>query len=149
MNIKNTKIKGKVVVCGIKLLNLLNFFFFSYHSLFHLAWPNPWKLFTSTSLKWENNLLSLDRLVRNEQLNWKVLTVHVGYSLMPQTSKNQTYFFSLILQETAKLSNVFEQVAPDLVKFDSPCEVMKGLAEVVKVSDVEFIGLELHRLLRR
>lgn len=44
---------------------------------------------------------------------------------------------------------MFEQVAPDLVKFDSPCEVMKGLAEVVKVSDVDFISLELHRLLRR
>lgn len=54
-----------------------------------------------------------------------------------------------IINETAKLSSVFEQVAPDLVKFDSPCEVMRGLAEVIKVSDVEFLGLELHRLLRR
>ncbi|XP_063597351.1 exocyst complex component 3-like [Penaeus indicus] len=54
-----------------------------------------------------------------------------------------------IIGEAAKLSSVFEQAAPDLAKFDSPCEVMKSLAEVIKVSDVEFLGLELHRLLRR
>lgn len=54
-----------------------------------------------------------------------------------------------IIAEAAKLSSVFEQAAPDLAKFDSPCEVMKSLAEVIKVSDVEFLGLELHRLLRR
>lgn len=47
------------------------------------------------------------------------------------------------------MSSVLEQVAPDLVKFDSPCEVLKGLAEVIRVSDVEFLSLELHRLLRR
>lgn len=52
-------------------------------------------------------------------------------------------------QEAEKVATVFEQVAPDLVKFDSPCDVMKGLAEVIKVSDVEFISLEVHRLLRR
>ncbi|XP_047492530.1 exocyst complex component 3-like [Penaeus chinensis] len=54
-----------------------------------------------------------------------------------------------IIGEAAKLSSVFEQAAPDLAKFDSPCEVMKSLAEVIKVSDVEFLRLELHRLLRR
>lgn len=52
-------------------------------------------------------------------------------------------------QEAEKVASVFEQVAPDLVKFDSPCDIMKGLAEVIKVSDIEFISLELHRLLRR
>ncbi|KAK3868957.1 hypothetical protein Pcinc_025706 [Petrolisthes cinctipes] len=54
-----------------------------------------------------------------------------------------------ITAEAEKVSSVLEQVAPDLVKFDSPCEVLKGLAEVIRVSDVEFISLELHRLLRR
>lgn len=59
------------------------------------------------------------------------------------------FFVFFCIQEAAKLSTVFEQAAPDLAKFDSPCEVMKSLAEVIKVSDVEFLGLELHRLLRR
>lgn len=54
-----------------------------------------------------------------------------------------------IIADASKLQGVFETVAPDLVKFDSPCEVIKGLAEVIKVSDLEFLGLELHRLLRR
>ncbi|XP_064080998.1 exocyst complex component 3-like [Macrobrachium nipponense] len=66
-----------------------------------------------------------------------------------KTQEDRKMVAERIIVETAKLSNVFEQVAPDLVKFDSPCEVMKGLAEVIKVSDVEFLGLELHRLLRR
>lgn len=56
---------------------------------------------------------------------------------------------NVIPQEAEKVSSVLEQVAPDLVKFDSPCEVLKGLAEVIRVSDVEFLSLELHRLLRR
>ncbi|XP_045583111.1 exocyst complex component 3 isoform X1 [Procambarus clarkii] len=69
--------------------------------------------------------------------------------LTPKTQEDRKLVADRITAEALKLSSVFEQVAPDLVKFDSPCEVMKGLAEVVKVSDVEFISLELHRLLRR
>ncbi|XP_042232976.1 exocyst complex component 3-like [Homarus americanus] len=66
-----------------------------------------------------------------------------------KTQEDRKLTADRITAEALKLSSVFEQVAPDLVKFDSPCEVMKGLAEVIKVSDVEFISLELHRLLRR
>ncbi|XP_042891803.1 exocyst complex component 3-like [Penaeus japonicus] len=66
-----------------------------------------------------------------------------------KTQEDRKIVADRIIGEAAKLSSVFEQAAPDLAKFDSPCEVMKSLAEVIKVSDVEFLGLELHRLLRR
>lgn len=66
-----------------------------------------------------------------------------------KTQEDRKLVAERIISDAEKVATVFEQVAPDLVKFDSPCEVMKGLAEVVKVSDVDFISLELHRLLRR
>ncbi|XP_050707871.1 exocyst complex component 3-like [Eriocheir sinensis] len=66
-----------------------------------------------------------------------------------KTQEDRKLVAERITSEAEKVGSVFEQVTPDLVKFDSPCEVMKGLAEVVKVSDIDFIGLELHRLLRR
>ncbi|CAL4060509.1 unnamed protein product, partial [Meganyctiphanes norvegica] len=66
-----------------------------------------------------------------------------------KTNEERKQVADRIIADAEKLQGVFITVAPDLVKFDSPCEVLKGLAEVIKVSDLEFLGLELHRLLRR
>ncbi|KAK8375438.1 hypothetical protein O3P69_008347 [Scylla paramamosain] len=66
-----------------------------------------------------------------------------------KTQEDRKLVAERIISEAEKVATVFEQVAPDLVKFDSPCDVMKGLAEVIKVSDVEMISLEVHPLLRR
>ena len=53
------------------------------------------------------------------------------------------------MQEAEKLQGVFDEVVVNATKFDSPCEVLKVVAEVIKASDVEFLSLELHRLMRR
>ena len=54
-----------------------------------------------------------------------------------------------IIEEANALWSVFEQHASESTKSDSPTEVMKSLAEVIKVADVEFLSFELHRILRR
>ena len=56
---------------------------------------------------------------------------------------------SKIMAEADKLKNFFERFPPKVGKFDSPFEIIKRLAEVLRCEDSEILSLDLHSLVEK
>uniref|UniRef100_A0A2P2I4L7 Exocyst complex component 3-like n=1 Tax=Hirondellea gigas TaxID=1518452 RepID=A0A2P2I4L7_9CRUS len=54
-----------------------------------------------------------------------------------------------VIEEANKLEEVFTNIAGERVRYDSPCDVIRALAEVIKTPDTEMLNLELPPLKRR
>lgn len=55
---------------------------------------------------------------------------------------------SKIITEADKLKNFFAKIAPN-VEFDSPFEIIKRLAEVLRCEDAEILSLDIHSLVEK
>ncbi|CAD6236665.1 GSCOCG00008226001-RA-CDS [Cotesia congregata] len=56
---------------------------------------------------------------------------------------------SKIMSEADKLKNFFVRIAPKVGNFDSPFEIIKRLAEVLRCEDAEILTLDLHSLVEK
>ncbi|XP_033230784.1 exocyst complex component 3 [Belonocnema kinseyi] len=56
---------------------------------------------------------------------------------------------SKIIAEADKLKNFFGRIAPKVGTFDSPFEIIKRLAEVLRCEDSEILSLDLHSLVEK
>ncbi|XP_015605844.1 exocyst complex component 3 [Cephus cinctus] len=56
---------------------------------------------------------------------------------------------SKIMTEADKLKNFFVRIAPKVGNFDSPFEIIKRLAEVLRCEDSEILSLDLHSLVEK
>ncbi|XP_012263532.1 exocyst complex component 3 [Athalia rosae] len=56
---------------------------------------------------------------------------------------------SKIMTEAEKIKNFFIRIAPKVGNFDSPFEVIKRLAEVLRCEDSEILSLDLHSLVEK
>ncbi|KAK0175117.1 hypothetical protein PV327_008896 [Microctonus hyperodae] len=56
---------------------------------------------------------------------------------------------SKIMAEADKLKNFFVRIAPKVGNFDSPFEIIKRLAEVLRCEDSEILSLDLHSLVEK
>ncbi|XP_008560386.1 exocyst complex component 3 [Microplitis demolitor] len=56
---------------------------------------------------------------------------------------------SKIMSEADKLKNFFIRIAPKVGNFDSPFEIIKRLAEVLRCEDAEILTLDLHSLVEK
>lgn len=56
---------------------------------------------------------------------------------------------SKIMAEADKLKNFFSRIAPKVGNFDSPFEIIKRLAEVLRCEDSEILSLDLHSLVEK
>ncbi|XP_046736896.1 exocyst complex component 3 [Diprion similis] len=56
---------------------------------------------------------------------------------------------SKIMTEADKIKNFFVRIAPKVGNFDSPFEVIKRLAEVLRCEDSEILSLDLHSLVEK
>ncbi|XP_066603462.1 exocyst complex component 3 [Prorops nasuta] len=56
---------------------------------------------------------------------------------------------SKIMTEAEKLKNFFARIAPNVGDFNSPFEIIKRLAEVLRCEDSEILSLDLHSLVER
>lgn len=56
---------------------------------------------------------------------------------------------SKIISEADKLKNFFGRIAPKVGNFDSPFEIIKRLAEVLRCEDSEILSLDLHSLVEK
>lgn len=56
---------------------------------------------------------------------------------------------SKIIAEADKLKNFFLRVAPKIVNAESPFEIIKRLAEVLRCEDPEILSLDLHSLVEK
>ncbi|KAF7992715.1 hypothetical protein HCN44_005059 [Aphidius gifuensis] len=54
-----------------------------------------------------------------------------------------------IIDEADELKNFFIKIAPKVGNFDSPFEIIKKLAEVLKCEDAEMLSLDLHSLVEK
>ncbi|KAA0202992.1 hypothetical protein HAZT_HAZT003038 [Hyalella azteca] len=54
-----------------------------------------------------------------------------------------------VTEEADKLQSVFTAIAGDRLRYDSPCDVIKALAEVIRTPDTEMLNLELPPLKRK
>ncbi|XP_012139936.1 exocyst complex component Sec6 isoform X2 [Megachile rotundata] len=56
---------------------------------------------------------------------------------------------SKIMTEADKLKNFFDRIAPKIGNFNSPFEIIKRLAEVLRCEDSEILSLDLHSLVEK
>ncbi|CAL4124849.1 unnamed protein product, partial [Meganyctiphanes norvegica] len=77
------------------------------------------------------------------------ITAILQKRLSIKTKEDRNQVAEIIEMDSNNIGGVFESVSPDLVKFDSPLEIINGMAEVLKQNDLDFLGLVLHRLLHR
>ncbi|KAM0733533.1 Exocyst complex component 3 [Formica fusca] len=56
---------------------------------------------------------------------------------------------SKIMTEADKLKNFFDRIAPKIGNFNSPFEIIKRLAEVLRCEDAEILSLDLHSLIEK
>ena len=100
-----------------------------------------------TSLSKKN----FDRVVTNA-LNTvviKYITAILEKRMTLRTQEDRKKVAIRITEEAEKLQSVFDEVVEVTSKFESPCEALKVVAEVIRASDMEFLSLEFHRMLRR
>ncbi|KAF2365226.1 Exocyst complex component EXOC3/Sec6 [Trinorchestia longiramus] len=66
-----------------------------------------------------------------------------------KTAEDRKRLADRVTEEADKLQSVFTSIAGDRVRYESPCDVIRALAEVIRTPDTEMLNLELPPLKRK